>query len=69
MNVAEFHSSDLTTAVEQITDVFTGADGGGSFVTFCALLRELDQRALAGDAAAKQMTDIVRQFSRLTKLK
>lgn len=63
--IGEMVSQDLTDALKNITDVFMGGDGGGDFVLFCGLIRELDERAVKGDEAAKQLTDVVRKFNKL----
>ena len=40
----------IKTAVSNITDTFTGADGGAKFVAFKAAIEEMDRQASAGDA-------------------
>lgn len=51
--------------IHRILDVFTGADGGGSFMDFRTFVETMDQRASEGDKAAEELISIVRRFSRL----
>jgi hypothetical protein len=56
-------------AFKLILDTMTGADGGGNFVRYKALLEDLDNRAVNGDDIAEQIiTTIVIPFSRLIML-
>ena len=52
--------------LDNITDCFTGADGGVRFALLLGLVRELDAQASAGDAAAQKVLDVLTQFSRLS---
>jgi hypothetical protein len=51
-----------------ITDTFTGADGGVSFILTRGLIEELDKRAAEGDKDAQKVLDVVTQFSNIIKL-
>ena len=55
-------------ALDRITDIFTGVDGGISFSKFKELLEELDNQAVSGDSAAKEILEIVYQFDRLISI-
>lgn len=67
MTIGEFRSKDLTKNVERITDVFSCADGGGGFVLFCNRLKKIEADALAGDADAQEILQVVGKFGRLLK--
>ena len=51
-----------------ITDVFTGADGGVAFVKFCSFMQNMEQQAVEGNAAAKDILQIVKRFARLLEV-
>lgn len=68
MKVGEFHSADLTAAVTNILDTFSGADGGAGFVMFCAMLRQIDRLAIEGDPNSLEITNVVRHFSALLEI-
>lgn len=55
-------------AFTNLLDTFTGADGGGRFVFLRSFVETLDAKAAAGDEAAKQVIEVVFQFSRLINL-
>lgn len=58
-------SETTRTAMENLLDTFTGADGGGRYVLFCSLIKELDRRSKDGDEYATQMLTFVHYTSRL----
>lgn len=68
MKIGKFSSSELTKAMENILDTFSGVDGGVSYVMFCNMIKDLDDEAINGDINAKKLTDIVRQFSKLINI-
>lgn len=55
-------------SIDNITDVIAGADGGINYMTFLMLMREIDKKAEAGDAAAVRVVAVVTQFDNLLKL-
>lgn len=60
---------ELKNAVNNITDVFTGADGGGNFVDFYhSFLPEFERRALNGDKASEEIIRVVTRFSKLLEV-
>jgi len=65
MPLLEGASDETKQAMSDLLDVFTGADGGGSFVKFSQLIVQLDKQATEGDAAAKQLIRMFRGFGRL----
>jgi hypothetical protein len=56
---------ELKKSVTKIMDMFTGADGGISYVHFKVLLEATEQKALTGDKAAEQIIALVFCFERL----
>jgi len=58
----------LDEAFNEITDCFTGADGGGEFVRLQCFLEEFEKRAAAGDEAADKVLGAVYQFARLIRV-
>jgi hypothetical protein len=57
-------------AIDNILDTFTGADGGGRYLHFMAVIRGLDRQAqecVGTDEGenAERILNIVKQFSRL----
>ncbi len=59
---------DLKKAVDDIMDVFTGADGGVAFVQFCAFINRMDELAKKNDRPAQELLKQVRGFHRLIKV-
>jgi hypothetical protein len=53
---------------ETITDCFTGADGGVSFVRLQSLLEEMEKRANAGDMVADKVLGTIYQMARLIQV-
>ena len=58
----------LNNAFEEITDCFTGTDGGIGFVKLQRLIEDMNRQADTGDKAAEQIINFVHQFSRLIKV-
>ncbi len=52
-----------------ILDVFSGADGGESFIRFKKLLQQLDNKAIEGDEAAIILIEQVHRFNRMLLIK
>jgi hypothetical protein len=52
-------------AFDNITDTFTGSDGGVKFLMFKVMLESLSYQSLNGDKEAEQIMNIVVQFSKL----
>jgi hypothetical protein len=52
----------LKEQIDNITDTFTGADGGLKFVMFLKNMREIETR---DDPASKEILELVRKFSKL----
>jgi len=50
---------------DDISDIFTGEDGGVSFIKLKQFVEEFDKKAANGDEAARQIIDIVTNFSKL----
>ena len=67
MKIGEFQSKDLTTAMANILDMASG-ENVVAFMVLCDIVREMDNRARNGDVAAQQITNVVRQFSKLIDL-
>lgn len=61
-------SSELAKTIDNIVDVFTGADGGVDFVKFRILIACLDKQKANGDLAAKKILNVVFQFSQLLNI-
>jgi hypothetical protein len=55
----------IDAAFHNITDTFTGLDGGVAFVKLRALINKLSKDADAGDEAAKDILLFVTRFSKL----
>ncbi len=54
--------------LDYLTDVFSGADGGVSFVRFRMFMEEMGRRADDGDVAAARVVRIAEQFKRLVEV-
>ncbi len=54
--------------VQEITDCFTGADGGIQFAQFKGFLEVMDERAAKGDAAAQQVLGVMERINRMLKV-
>lgn len=54
-------------SIDNIVDVMSGADGCVNYMTFLTLMREIDKKAEAGDAAAVRVVAVVTQFDNLLK--
>jgi hypothetical protein len=54
--------------LDNITDTFTGADGGISFIKLKSLVEAMDQKAETGDIAAEQLIGILIKFNNLIKV-
>lgn len=52
-------------AFDNITDTFTGADGGVSFINLRFFIEGLDAKASEGDAESEEILQIMKQFSML----
>lgn len=52
-------------AFDNITDTFTGGNGGVRFLKVKFLIEEMDKRSESGDADAHQIIRVIEQFSRL----
>lgn len=52
-------------AFNNITDCFSGADGGGAFIMTREMIANLDKMAKDGDLKAEQVIEIVIRMSRL----
>ena len=52
-------------AMENIMDTFTGADGGAKYIKFTQMIVQLDRQAKEGDRAACQLLDFINCTSRL----
>jgi hypothetical protein len=51
--------------LDELTDCFSGADGGVTFINLRELLKGYAQQAREGDPAAQRLLEIFRQFSNL----
>lgn len=58
----------LNNAFEEITDCFTGTDGGIGFIKLQRLIEDMNRQADTGDESAKQIIDFVTRFARLIKV-
>jgi hypothetical protein len=59
---------DLRVTVDDIMDVFAGADGGVTFVQFCVFINRMDEMAKKGDKQAQQVLEDIRRFRRLLNI-
>lgn len=57
--------SDTREAFNNITDCFSGADGGVAFIMTKSMIEQLVRQAEAGDDKARQTIEVVHQMSRL----
>lgn len=55
----------MSPEMRNILDTFTGADGGVRFVKLKCFVEALEQQASNGDAASKELLQIVNRFSKL----
>jgi len=55
-------------SIDYILNVFSGTDGGGSFIRLMATLRALSNQADGGDCSAEHLLDIVYRFHRLIEV-
>jgi hypothetical protein len=66
MKIGEMYSADLTEAIQNILNVFSGADNGISYVNFCNFMRSIDKQAIeTQNPNAEALKIIVLQFNRL----
>lgn len=49
----------------RITNICTGADGGGDFLKLRFFLEDLEKLAKSGDDAAKQLLEVLYRFEKL----
>lgn len=63
-----FKTEDLAKAFQEITDTFSGTDGGVRFVRFRIFLENLERQSLNYDPAADEILDIVKRFDRLIQI-
>lgn len=57
---------EIKTILDRLTDVFSGADGGVSFVMLKNLIEALDKKAQEGDEDAEEvLTTTLRRFNKL----
>jgi hypothetical protein len=52
-------------ALDNILDTFTGADGGAKFLYVKILITNMSIKVANGDKAAKEVLDVLINFSRL----
>lgn len=57
--------SETKLAMENVLDTFTGADGGGHFMSFRHLIEDMESKVKAGDQAAEDVIKILLRFSKL----
>jgi hypothetical protein len=62
------HSSQAKKTLLNLTDVFTGADGGVDFVKVREFIYEMARRADLGDADALKVLGVMYSFERLVEL-
>jgi hypothetical protein len=53
----------LQQEIRNITEVFSGSDGGVRYMKFRAAMEAIDQQAANGNEAASEIIEIVRRFS------
>lgn len=58
---------NIKSALNDITDVFSGADGGISYVRLKILLEELESKYNLGDTSVLPILQIVIKFHKLVK--
>ena len=63
-----FKTEDLAEAFQEITNTFSGTDGGVRFVRFRVFLESLETQSLNYDPAADKILDIVKHFSKLIQV-
>ena len=68
MKISETYIPELTTAIQTILRMFTGYDGGGDYVVFMDLMRNISKKALDGDPIAQKAINCVLKFETLIKI-
>lgn len=61
----KYKNPAIESAMNNVLDTFSGADGGGSFWFFLTMIRALDEQAANGDEPAKVLLKILTDFSKL----
>ena len=64
----EMSRPEMEEAMQKILDVFSGADGGGSFAILCMLVQDLDKDAAAGDKDAIEVLSCITKFNKLIEI-
>jgi len=60
-----FKDKEIERALQNLMDIFTGADGGVQFIVIQRTLETIEQQALAGDEASKKIIQEVKRASKL----
>jgi hypothetical protein len=63
--MGETMTKETKEAFDNITDTFTGGDGGVRFLKVKFLIEEMDRQSESGNADACQIIRVIKQFSRL----
>ncbi len=64
MKIIDNAPKEIQEAMRDITDVFSGVDGGGGFYKLCMLIRSLSDDKNNPDAV-KKLFDVIIKFSKL----
>jgi hypothetical protein len=61
-------NTPLQNAILDVSEVFTGSNGGMDYIKFRRMIESLETKALNGDAASKEILLIVERFCKLVEL-
>ena len=66
--LGEFNDHRVTESVQNLLDIFTGADGGVQYVLLLDALHLMEQQSEQGDEGAKEILEMVVRFNKLVQL-